>query len=89
MPPRTILFVSLALGGISVSGIAVEERSHARDLQKRAEVHCGAWVMQCGGTRGGDGVSIEDICNKYIKPVVALLYFLPLTSKAPAFSKST
>jgi len=89
MPPRIIPFVLLALGVINASSIAVEERSHARDLQKRAEVDCGTWVMQCGGTRGGDGVSIEDICNKYNKPVVALLYFLPLTSKAPAFSKST
>lgn len=60
MPQVTIFLVSslLATGGASALSKAIEERYHARDLQKRAEVDCGTWVMQCAGARGGDGTGI-------------------------------
>lgn len=85
--PRTLLFVSslLALGGIHTFSNAAELRSHSRDLQKRAEVHCGTWEIQCGGGGGG---AIEDVCNKYGTPAAALRLVSPANiKKVPAISK--
>ncbi|KAF2794777.1 hypothetical protein K505DRAFT_336641 [Melanomma pulvis-pyrius CBS 109.77] len=86
MPPYTIFLVSilLALGNVSASSNAAEERSHARDLLKRAEylrnVDDGPYVGTYRKGVGNGHNRIHSGCNLGGKSVCTLM---PVSQNVP------